>query len=91
MATTSIFIWWKAHHFSLGKKKLYEGVPGNLFAFVCKLSWDKGYEGFVSFQSKTKLIEHYEAAIGATHVGVHKMVIFPDSALRLINQYFKIQ
>ena len=38
--------------FNLGKNKLYEGVPGNLFAFTCKTSWDKGYQGFVSFTSK---------------------------------------
>lgn len=76
--------------FNLGKKKLYAGVPGNLFAFACKLSLDKGYEGFVSFQSKTRLIEHYELTLGATHVGGHKMVIFPMAALKLIKQYFQI-
>lgn len=42
--------------FNLGENKLYEGVPGNLSAFTCKTSWDKGYQGFVSFTSKTKLI-----------------------------------
>jgi hypothetical protein len=30
--------------FNLGKNKLYKGVPGNLFAFTCKTSWDKGYQ-----------------------------------------------
>lgn len=75
--------------FNLGRKKLYQGVPGNLFAFACKVSWDKGYEGFVAFQSKTKLIEHYEVALGATHIGGHKMIIFPLAALKLIEQYFK--
>lgn len=75
--------------FNLGKKKLYQGVPGNLFAFACKVSWDKGYEGFVAFQSKTKLIEHYETTLGATHIGGHKMIIFPPAALQLIQQYFK--
>ncbi len=74
--------------FNLGKNKLYEGVPGNLFAFTCKCSWDKGYQGFVSFTSKTKLIEHYENTLGATHVGGHKMIIFPQEALRLIKKYF---
>lgn len=74
--------------FNLGKTKLYEGVPGNLFAFTCKISWDKGYQGFVSFTSKTKLIEHYEKTLGATHVGGHKMVIFPQEALKLIRKYF---
>lgn len=76
--------------FNLGKTKLYEGVPGNLFAFVCKVSWDKGYQGFVSFTSKTKLIEHYEKTLGATHIGGHKMVIFPQDALKLIKKYFPV-
>jgi hypothetical protein len=74
--------------FNLGKNKLYEGVPGNLFAFTCKESWDKGYQGFVSFTSKTKLIEHYEKILGATHAGGHKMIIFPQEALQLIRKYF---
>ncbi len=74
--------------FNLGKSKLYEGVPGNLFAFTCKSSWDKGYQGFVSFTAKTKLIEHYERTLGATAVGGQKMVIFPHEALSLINKYF---
>lgn len=76
--------------FNLGKHKLYKGVPGNLFAFVCKCSWDFGYEGFVSFTAKTKLIEHYEKSLGATHVGGHKMIIFPDAALKLIKKYFNV-
>jgi hypothetical protein len=74
---------------NLGKSKIYEGVPGNLFAFTCKCAWDKGYDGIVGFQSKTRLIEHYENILGATHVGGHKMIIFPKEALKLIKQYFK--
>lgn len=74
--------------FNLGKNKLYEGVPGNLFAFTCKASWDKGYQGFIAFTSKTKLIEHYEKTLGATHVDEHKMLIFPQEALKLIKKYF---
>lgn len=76
--------------FNLGKDKLYEGVPGNLFAFTCKISWDKGYQGFVSFTSKTKLIEHYSNSLGATHVGGQKMIIFPQEALKLIRRYYPI-
>lgn len=75
--------------FNLGAHKLYEGVPGNLFAFACKLSLDRGYEGFISFTSKTRLISHYEKTLGASHIGNHKMIIFPDGALKLINKYFK--
>lgn len=75
--------------FNFGKPKLYEGVPGNLVAFACKESKDKGYEGFVSFFAKTKLIEHYEKILGAVHVGGHRMVIYTVAAEKLINQYFK--
>ncbi len=74
--------------FNLGKNKLYEGVPGNLFAFTCKTAWDKGYQGFVSFTSKTKLVKHYETSLGATPVGGHKMVIFPHESLKLIRKYY---
>lgn len=74
--------------FNLGRQKLYEGIPGNLFAFTCKISWDKGYQGFISFTSKTKLLDHYEKTLGATHIGGHKMVIFPNEALKLIRKYF---
>jgi hypothetical protein len=74
--------------FNLGKKKLYEGVPGNLFAFACKTAWDQGYEGIVAFQSKTKLLAHCEAMLGATHIGGHKMIVFPHAALKLIRRYF---
>lgn len=76
--------------FNKGKNKLYVGVPGNLVAFLCKESWDKGYEGISSFISKTRLIEQYEKMLGAVHVGGHKMIIFPEAALKLIKNYFKV-
>ncbi len=75
--------------FNKGKNKIYVGVAGNLIAFVCKKSWDKKYEGFISFISKTRLIEHYERTLGAIHIGNYKIVIFPKEALKLIRKYFK--
>lgn len=74
--------------FNIGSKKLYEGVPGNLFAFACKLSWDNGNQGLVSFVSKTKLINYYVSTVGADHLGNHQMVIYPHEALKLIKKYF---
>ena len=74
--------------FNIGKKKLYKGVPGNLFAFACKMSWDNGNQGFVSFISKTKLMEHYHKTLGAVNVFDQRMVIEPRQALKLIKQYF---
>ena len=55
--------------FNFGKNKMYEGVPGNLVAFACKQSFFRGTEGYVSFRSKTKLIDHYTETLGAIHYG----------------------
>lgn len=76
--------------FNKGKNRIYVGVAGNLIAFLCKTSWDKGYEGFIAFTAKTRLMQHYEKALGAVHVGRHKMIIFPEAALQLIKKYFKV-
>ncbi|MBN8720946.1 MAG: hypothetical protein J0H85_15965 [Sediminibacterium magnilacihabitans] len=74
--------------FNIGKAKTYLGVPGNLVAFACRLSFQRGGEGYVSFLSKTKLIEHYEKTLGAIHFGGHNMVITTEAALILTNKYF---
>jgi hypothetical protein len=52
--------------FNRGKDKIYEGVGGNLFAYACKVSKDFGLEGFVSFISKSSLMEHYHLTLRAT-------------------------
>ncbi len=74
---------------NFGEHKRHEGVGGNLFAYSCKRSWDKGNEGIVAFKSKSKLIKHYEETLGAVHIGNHNMIIYPKEALILINKYFK--
>jgi hypothetical protein len=74
--------------FNRGKEKVYAGAPGNMFAFACKLSFQRGYEGYLSFLSKTNLIEHYAKTLGAMHVGGLLMVINTSAALKLINKYF---
>lgn len=75
--------------FNLGHKKLYDGVPGNLVAYACKVSFQNGFDGFVSFTAKTKLIEHYEKTLGAFHFGNQLMIIPPQVAQQLVNKYFK--
>lgn len=74
--------------FNKGKTKLYAGVPGNLVAFACKLSFQRGHEGNVAFISKTQLIDHYTESLGAMHVGGRLMIIDSTAALNLINRYF---
>ena len=75
--------------FNKGKTKTYLGVPGNLVAHACRLSFQKGFEGFVSFHSKTKLIDHYIKTLGAYHFGGHLMIIDTLPAKILIEKYFK--
>jgi len=75
--------------FNKGENKIYVGIPGNLFAFACKLSFQRGNEGYVSFISKTKLIEHYIQVLNAEHIRNGLMIINTVSALKLINKYFK--
>lgn len=74
--------------FNKGKSKVYAGVPGNLVAFSCKLSFQRGHEGNVSFFSKTELIQHYIESLGAMHVGGRIMIIDTVAALKLIHKYF---
>ena len=74
--------------FNKGKGKVYAGVPGNLVAFACKLSFQRGHEGNVSFFSKTQLVQHYIDTLGAIHFGGRIMIINTDAALKLINNYF---
>ena len=74
--------------FNIGSNKTYYGVSGNLVAFACKLSFQRGGDGYVSFVPKTKLINHYIESLGAEQIGGHLMVITTNSALRLINKYF---
>lgn len=74
--------------FNKGKTKIYAGVPGNLVAFACKLSFQRGNEGNVSFFSKTQLVQHSIDSLGAMHFGGRIMIIDTKAALKLINKYF---
>ena len=72
------------HNF--GTNKQYLGVLPNLVAFVCKQSYDMGFEGVVSFKSKTILITHYKDKLGAELIGrFGEMAIFSNAAKKLVN------
>lgn len=75
--------------FNRGKNKLYEGVAGNLVAYACKISFQNGFDDYLSFTANTKLIEHYFKTSGAYHFGGHLMIINTVAANKLIDQYFK--
>ncbi len=74
--------------FNKGKDKLYRGVAGNLVAYTCKTSFEKGYDGVISFVAKTQLIGHYTNTLGAKLFGGNRMFIDTKEALVLVKQYF---
>ncbi|MDR1973608.1 MAG: hypothetical protein LBQ31_02920 [Bacteroidales bacterium] len=74
--------------FNVGKNKMYQGVAGNLMAYACQISFLHEFEGYVAFEAKTKLIEHYKGSLGAIHVGNQRMIIQSKEALWLVNKYF---
>lgn len=75
--------------FNKGKNKLYKGIAGNLVAFACKTSFEKGYDGIVSFISKTQLIDHYAQTLGAKLFSGNRMFIDTIEAQILTFKYFK--
>ena len=75
--------------FNRGKNKLYEGVAGNLVAYACKVSFNNGFDGYLSFTAKTKLIDHNIKTLEAYHFGGHLMIINTIAANKLIDKYFK--
>ncbi|MEO5592122.1 MAG: hypothetical protein ABIR15_16710 [Chitinophagaceae bacterium] len=78
----------ESNKFNRGPKKVYMGVPANLVAYACKLSWKYEYAGYVSFESKTKLINHYRLTLGASLLFGNFMAIDTKAANKLIDQYF---
>jgi hypothetical protein len=68
--------------------KKYLGVLGNLVAFICKLSFENGFEGIVAFDAKTKLIDHYKTALNAVHIGRGRMMINSRESKELVDKYF---
>jgi hypothetical protein len=76
--------------FNIGKHKLYEGVAGNLVAHACKLSFQQGFDGFVSFTAKTTLIQHYKKMLGAEMLSGNRMIIQTAASQLLVDKYFKL-
>lgn len=74
--------------FNRGNDRLYQGVSGNLFAIACQESFAKGYDGFIVFESKTKLVSHYQALLGAQRLGSSiRMFVDTQAAHHLIKLY----
>lgn len=77
-----------------GANGKYENIAGCLIAFACLKSMELGkntYEGYLTFESKTVLIDLYKNKYGATSAMGQRMFIAPDAGEKLINKYLEIQ
>jgi len=75
---------------NIGKKGKYDQVAGCLIAFGCLQSIKLGkntYKGYLTFESKTRLIELYQEKYGATLAMGQKMFIDPIAGEQLILNY----
>ncbi len=73
------------------KNKRYDYVAGCLIAFACRESFklESNYKGFLTFESKTKLIDWYKINYHAQVAMGQKMFIEPFDGEKLINTYLK--
>lgn len=74
---------------NIGKNKRYYDVAGSLIAFGCWESFnlDNNYKGFLSFVSKTNLVNFYSSKYGAIQALGQKICIPPEIGSKLINKY----
>jgi len=76
---------------NIGSKKEYGNVAGCLIDFGCKesLKLNSAYKGYLTFVSKTSLIELYKRKYLSTQTIGTRMYIDPISGEKLINTYLK--
>lgn len=76
-----------------GKKGKYDFVAGCLIAFACYKSFEmrkNHYHGFLSFESKTVLMELYRTKYGASHAMGQRMYFDKRSGNNLIIKYLGV-
>lgn len=66
------------------------GVGPHLFAIACKASFDLGYDGYVTFIAKSKLVGHYMKTLDATILNPRErlMVSETEAANQLVSTYY---
>jgi hypothetical protein len=72
---------------NIGRLKIYENVAGILLASVAQDSLDHGFDGFVVFEAKTILVNHYIMKYGATPSGGQRLFFDDKASMNLISKY----
>lgn len=69
-----------------GRDKKIDNVAGCLLAFAVRVSFEYGYQGFVSLVPKTELLEFYVNKYGFSQFG-RQLAIEKGDAINLIQKY----
>lgn len=77
----------EANPLNVGKDGKYKGVGAHLFAIACKLSCDLGYDGYIVFESKTDLMDHYARTLQAKKIINQYMQLDSKASKILIHMY----
>lgn len=67
----------------------YKGVGAHLFSIASRLSLDLGYDGFVTFVSKTDLVQHYIDELHAELLFGSNMQLSTNASKYLVEMYDK--
>ena len=74
---------------NVGLRGRYKGVGAHLFSIASRLSFDLGYDGYVTFVSKTDLIQHYIDELHAEVLFGSNMQLNSEASRRLLEIYDK--
>ncbi|MDR2428484.1 MAG: hypothetical protein LBD62_01595 [Candidatus Margulisbacteria bacterium] len=74
---------------NIGKNKKIDNVAGILLAYVAKDSLAAGFDGFVVFDSKTILKEHYVKKYGAKILYGDRLYFDTKASKALVAKYLK--
>ena len=76
-----------------GSKGQFANIAELLISFACYQTFklnSGGYIGYLAFTSKGNLIEYYQQKYGAELIFRERMIIAPQSALKLIKTHLKL-
>ena len=65
---------------------LHNGVGKAIIALCCSISFDLGFDGYITFEAKNRLMPYYER-YGAKHIAGLRMGIETFAARKLIDFY----
>ncbi len=65
---------------------LHNGVGKTIIALCCYISFDLGFDGYITFEAKNRLMAYYQR-YGAKHIADLRMVIETFEAQKLIDFY----